>query len=339
MQRDLLIALAVILAIAGICFGAVKAHPLTPPQPTPPVAVEGAPGTAPAVKPAGPVVMHVNGEPVTEAEFALFLQSLPEQYRQMVSNPAVRRELAEQFVRMKVLEQQAKKLGADQDPEVAAKMSFGHTNVLLEYALKKIGAQPPEAAMRAAYEKEKAQIPPVTSLAHIVIAYQGGQIPSRASQPLPPELAMQQAQLVIAKIKSGMPFEEAARQYSDDEGSAAQGGRIGDMQPGMLPPELQQVIDKMQPGAISAPIRSQLGIHIFRVLARHAPSFEELKPALTRRVQQDMVQAEVEKLQKTAKVELDPKYFPAAPATPAFGRPGAPGAPGTPMSTPPQPGR
>jgi len=276
--------------------------------------------------------MHVNGEPVTEAEFALFLQSLPEQYRQLAASPGVRRELAEQFVRMKVLEQQARKLGADQDPDVAAKMSFGHTNVLLEYALKKIGTQPSEAAMRAAYEKEKGQIPAVTSLAHIVIAYQGGQIQSRASQPLPPELAMQQAQVVIAKIKSGMPFEEAARQYSDDEGSSAQGGKIGDMQPGMLPPELQQVIDKVQPGQISGPIRSQLGIHIFKVLARHAPTFEELKPALTRRVQQDMVQAEVERLQKSAKVDFDPKFFPPAPTAPPLGRPGG-------ATSAPQPGR
>jgi hypothetical protein len=331
MKRDLLIALAVVLAILGICFGAVKAHPLTPPQPTPPTATVSAPTAAAA--PVGPVVMRVNGEPVTEAEFALYLQTVPEQYQQMVSIPAVRKQLAEQFVRMKVLEQEARKLGADRDPEVAAKMSFGHTNVLIEYALKKIATQPSDAALRAAYKKNKGGIPAVTSLAHIVVAMEGGQVPSRRGQPLPPQVALQQANEIATKIRSGaIPFEQAARLYSDDEGSAAQGGRIGDMQPGMLPAELQQVIDNMKPGDVSGPIRSQLGVHIFKVLARRPASFNDVKPVLARQVQQEAVQQEVARLQKSAHVDFDPKFFPASPAggapgaiaPPALQRPAAP---------------
>lgn len=318
MSRDLSLAFIVILAIFGLCFGAVKAHTLTPPPPTPPIATASAPGAA-EVKPAGPVVMHVNGEPVTAAEFSLFLQSLPQQYQQMAANPAVRREIADQFVRMKVLEQEARKLGADRDPDVAAKMSFGHTNVLLEYALKKLQSAPNEAALRAEYEKAKAQIPNVTTLAHIVVAYQGGQLQSRAGQTPPPQIAMQQAAILSAKIKGGMPFEQAAEQYSDDEGSYAQGGKIGDIEPGQLPPELQQVIDKVKPGDITGPVRSQLGIHIFKVLGRHTATYEDVKPALVRKLQQEKVQNDVERLQKSARVEFDPKYFPAS-----GGRPGSP---------------
>jgi peptidyl-prolyl cis-trans isomerase C len=314
MIRDLTIALVVILAIGALCFGAVKMHPLTPPQPSPVVApglgMSGGPASA---APAGvasnsPVIMRVNGEPVTENEFQLFLSTLPENIRNMANQSEPRKRIAEQFVRMKVLEQEGRKLGADKDPDVASKMEFGHTNVVVEYALKKIAPMPAEPQLRAEYEKNKGQFE-TAELSHILVAVQGGQIPPRNGQPLPPEIAMQKANAIEAKLRGGALFGPTAAEVSDDQATAVQGGKLGEVQPGMLPPELQAVVDHLKPGEISQPVRSQFGIHIFRVDDRRAAPYEQVRPTIIRKLQQDMVTAAVDRLQKTARIELDPKYF------------------------------
>jgi len=55
-------------------------------------------------------------------------------------------------------------------------------------------------------------------------------------------------------------------------------------------------------------------VHLFRVNARHTQPFEEVKQALQQRAAQTIVKGEVDRLQKSAKVEFDPKFFPPAPA-------------------------
>ena len=310
MTRDLSLAAVVIIAIAAVCFGAVKMHPLTPPGPSPVVATEvpaaGAPAAVPAPK--GPVIMTVNGEPVTESEFQLFLSTLPDNIRLMANQSEARKKIAEQFVRMKVVEQEGKKLGGDKDSDVQSKMEFGHTNVLVEYALKKMAPTPPETQVRAEYEKHKGEFG-AAELSHILIAYQGGQIPPKSGPPLPEAQAMQKAQAIEAKLRSGALFGPTAAQLSDDTTTGVQGGKLGDVQPGMLPPELQAVVDRLNPGEISRPVKSQFGIHIFRLDDRRATPYEQVRPMILRKLQQDAVSAAVEKLQKSARVEMDPKYF------------------------------
>jgi peptidyl-prolyl cis-trans isomerase C len=323
MSRDLSITVAVIVAVAALCFGAVKFHLLTPPGATPVTATSGsatqaaeAPEASAAAK--GPVIMRVNGEPVTEAEFQLFLGTLPDNIRLMANQSEPRKKIAEQFVRMKVVEQEARKLGGDKDPDVQAKMDFGHTNVLVEYALKKFATMPSEAQLRAEYEKDKHEFG-ATDLSHILVAYQGGQIPPKSGPALPFEQAMQKAQAIEAKLRSGAVFGPTAAQLSDDTTTGVQGGKLGEVQPGMLPPELQSVVDKLQPGQISQPVRSQFGIHIFKVDDRRPASYEQVKAMIVRKVQQDMVSAKVDNLEKSARVEKDPKYF--SPGSPIVSAP------------------
>lgn len=315
MTRDLSLAAVVIIAIGAVCFGAVKMHPLTPPPPSPVVATEVSAAGAPAAVsvPKGPVIMTVNGEPVTESEFQLFLSTLPDNIRLMANQSEARKKIAEQFVRMKVVEQEARKLGADKDPDVQSKMAFGHTNVLVEYALKKMAPTPPESQLRAEYEKHKSEFG-AAELSHILVAYQGGQIPPKSGPPLPEAQAMQKAQAIEAKLRSGALFGPTAAQLSDDTTTGVQGGKLGEVQPGMLPPELQAVVDTLKPGEISQPVKSQFGIHIFRLDDRRAAPYEQVKPMILRKLQQDAVTAAVEKLEKSARVDMNPKYFsPGAP--------------------------
>ena len=302
MTRDLSIAAIVAVVVAALCFGVMKMRPTTPSQPSSAAASTSSPATA------GPVIMRVNGEPVTETQFQLFLGTLPDNVRMMASQSEARKKIAEQFVRMKVVEQEAHRLGGDKDPDVEAKLDFNRTNALVEYALKKFAAMPPEPQLRAEYEKHKNEFAS-SDLSHILVAYEGGQIPPKKGPALPYPQAMQKAQAIEAKLRSGALFGPTAAQLSDDPTTGVQGGKLGEVQPGMLPAELQTVVDHLQPGEISQPVRSQFGIHIFRLDDRRPSAYEQVRPLILRKLQQDMVSAAVDKLEKSARVEKDTKYF------------------------------
>ena len=71
-----------------------------------------------------------------------------------------------------------------------------------------------------------------------------------------------------ARIASGQaPFEELARQFSED-GSASAGGDLGWAQPGMMVPEFEQAMNALAPGQLSQPVTSRFGVHLIQVLER-----------------------------------------------------------------------
>lgn len=70
------------------------------------------------------------------------------------------------------------------------------------------------------------------------------------------------------RIQAGESFEQLARQYSADKGSARQGGDLGWVDPGSTVPQFEQTMNSLAPGEISQPFQSQFGWHIVQVLER-----------------------------------------------------------------------
>jgi parvulin-like peptidyl-prolyl isomerase len=255
--------------------------------------------------------MRVNGQPVTEREFTLFMQSIPEQQRPFYTSPAGRRALADELVKLRVLEQEGKRIGIADDPEVRVQIEMARAQITAGRALEKLANAKVDQQIRAEYEKEKAG---AISLRHILVAYAGGQVPARGGQQAPPaEVAMKKAQGIAAKLRSGADFAATARAESDDEQSGAQGGSLGPAKPDMLPPDIAAVITKLKPGQMSDPVKTQFGIHIFKV---EQPSLEDLRPMLTQKIRQQAAGDEVKRLQAAAKIDLDPQFFPPAPQAP-----------------------
>ena len=71
-----------------------------------------------------------------------------------------------------------------------------------------------------------------------------------------------------ARIEGGDDFARLARAYSDDTGSAIEGGDLGWANPGTFVPEFEAELKKLKPGEISAPFKSQYGWHIVQLLER-----------------------------------------------------------------------
>ena len=85
------------------------------------------------------------------------------------------------------------------------------------------------------------------------------------------------------RIEGGDDFAELAKAHSVDTMSAADGGDLGWVNPGDLVPEFENMMDSLEPGAVSEPFPSQYGFHILQVLDRREhDSTEDIKRARAR---------------------------------------------------------
>ena len=90
----------------------------------------------------------------------------------------------------------------------------------------------------------------------------------RTSSQLTQDAAIRRLAEIKQAIVSGTKsFEQAARENSEDP-SAAQGGDLGWVAPGTFVPEFEDVINQLQPGAISEPVASRFGVHLIQVQNR-----------------------------------------------------------------------
>jgi peptidyl-prolyl cis-trans isomerase SurA len=80
--------------------------------------------------------------------------------------------------------------------------------------------------------------------------------------------AKQRITRLYERIQAGADFGQLARASSDDTASAVEGGSLGWVNPGVMVPEFEEQMNKLQPGQISAPFESQFGWHIVQVMAR-----------------------------------------------------------------------
>jgi peptidyl-prolyl cis-trans isomerase SurA len=69
------------------------------------------------------------------------------------------------------------------------------------------------------------------------------------------------------RIVNGADFAELARLHSEDP-SASQGGDLGWVSPGDTVPAFERVMESLQPGEVSEPVKTPLGWHLIQVLER-----------------------------------------------------------------------
>ncbi len=70
---------------------------------------------------------------------------------------------------------------------------------------------------------------------------------------------------IFARVQAGESFEELAAEFSDDGGTASQGGDLGTLTRTQLPGELGSSIFSTNAGDIDGPIKSDFGFHVVRV--------------------------------------------------------------------------
>jgi parvulin-like peptidyl-prolyl isomerase len=310
LKKDAIIGFIALLVVAAVCFGLAAVRPQF--QPTPSKAFTYDLGVNPQAAPSGKVVIRVNGEPITQTEFEAAFAQLPQEMQRQFLSETGKMAFAEQLVRLKLLEQEARKAGVDQDPKVTAVLAADRTNILASAAAQKIVATPTEEAVRKYYEQNRDKFATV-DISHIVFAFQGGKIPPRGGRrPATEQEAVNNALAGWQELRKGADFAALARRESDDAQTAQQGGHLGRFTRGMLPPELEAKVWALQPGQISDPIPSPLGVHIFRLNSRDLQPIDQVRATISQQVRQQNMFDRVEVIHRNSKIDFDPKFFPGA---------------------------
>ena len=122
--------------------------------------------------------------------------------------------------------------------------------------------------------------------------------------------AQHRAEDLLKQLKGGAKLEDLARKYSEDPGSAKQGGSLGWIGRGQTVPEFEKTAFSLPKGQISDLVKSSYGFHIIRVDDKqeaHAKTLDEVKaeiePILKHQKGQQIAQKQAEDLLKQARAQ------------------------------------
>ncbi|MDE0755172.1 MAG: peptidyl-prolyl cis-trans isomerase [Woeseiaceae bacterium] len=115
------------------------------------------------------------------------------------------------------------------------------------------------------------------------------------------EAAEQQAIALTARVNAGEPFEDLARQYSNDGGTAPQGGDLGTVMQSQMPGALGDAIFSMDNGDVLGPVRTDFGFHVLRldqVISGGALPLAQVRGELMQELQADGVEGQARALER-----------------------------------------
>ncbi len=123
--------------------------------------------------------------------------------------------------------------------------------------------------------------------------------------------ALTRATSVLKSARAGKDFAELAKEFSQDPGSAAQGGDLGFFAAEQMVPPFSQAAFKLKTGGISDIVETQFGYHIIKVTGREAArtvplaeAREQIEQRLSAQNRDREMQAFVGALRQRGKIEV-----------------------------------
>ncbi|WP_097304299.1 SurA N-terminal domain-containing protein [Pseudomonas chlororaphis] len=138
--------------------------------------------------------------------------------------------------------------------------------------------------LQALYQKETANLSEQRRAAHILI-----EVNDKVNE----AQAKAKIEEIQARLAKGESFEALAKEFSQDPGSANNGGDLGYAGPGVYDPAFEEALYALNKDQVSAPVRTGFGFHLIKLLgveAPEVPSFASLKDKLTRELKTQQVE-------------------------------------------------
>jgi peptidyl-prolyl cis-trans isomerase C len=265
-------------------------------------------GWAQAPASADTVVLTIGNEKLTQAQFEQIVATLPEQAQAQAKTPEGRKVIADRLAELKTLAQEARARKLDQKPEVQAQLAIEADQVLAGAEFQSLGSAD-DAAMKAYYDAHKGEMEQVHAR-HILIRFQGSQVPVRTGQKdLSDAEALAKTKDLRAKIVAGAKFADIAAAESDDVGSGQNGGDLDTFGHGAMVKPFEDAAFSIPVGQISQPVKSDFGYHLILVETRTAKTFEQAKPDIEKSLGPDAAQKALEELKKKTPVVYNETYF------------------------------
>lgn len=232
----------------------------------------------------------VNGKAVPQSRLDSLAQQVARSGRPVT--PEMQGQLREEVIAREVFVQEAEKQGLSASDDFKIQMELARQAILIRELFTNYQKKNPvtETEMKAEYDK--------------FAATNGGK-EYKARHILVEKEA--EAKAIIASLKKGGKFEDIAKKQSKDTGSGAKGGDLDWANPASYVPEFTEALLKLNKGQTTdTPVKSQFGYHVIRVddiRTAQLPTFEEVKPQISKQLQQQKLVAFQEDLRKKAKVE------------------------------------
>jgi len=113
-----------------------------------------------------------------------------------------------------------------------------------------------------------------------------------ASEDKSKEALMPKIEEIQQKLEDGESFEALAREFSEDPGSAKQGGDLGWVAMGEMVKPFEDALFEMSKGEISGVVETQFGLHLIKlddVRTPDIPSFDEKRAEFENELKQDVI--------------------------------------------------
>jgi EpsD family peptidyl-prolyl cis-trans isomerase len=299
-----------------------------------PLAAQQTPPPAAAAPPPAPKqAAIVNGEVISVDRLEQMWSNMSTAFRDQYEANGGKQAFLENYLRKRLVIQEAIKSGFDKRPDVVTDMDAARESALFDRYIRDVVALPyvSEADIKKYYDEHPSEFPTPERIhvRHIVIAAPASgpaaktkeqaleRIKAIAADVLKQSLDLRASQSETAADRLRLIyFSDAARKYSEDA-SASSGGDLGWKAKGDLDPAFEEAAWSMKPGMISGIVETRYGYHLIMV-EEHQPAgtqpYETVRPAvreylLTQKAQDVMtaVNKLTNELRMTSKVTLFPE--------------------------------
>lgn len=296
------------LLLAGSMLATLIALPALAQAPAPATpAAPAAPAASAARNPAA-VLATVNGQTITERDYAAAEAELAEAAAG-IPEAQRREQIIDYLVTMRVISGQARTERMAEGPENEARIRFATDRWLMEnYIRREMERAVSPAAILAFYNERIRSQPTETEVRarHILVESEA------------------EATAILAQLRGGANFEAVAKEKSKDPGSGQEGGDLGFFTRERMVPEFATAAFEAAAGQLVGPVRTQFGWHVIRVEEKREtkpPELAEVEDQIRQFISRQAQTQIVTRLRTAAQINR-PQAAPAAPGAPA-----APAAP------------
>ena len=153
----------------------------------------------------------------------------------------------------------------------------------------KQGIDVPEQDVFARYESNRAAYtaPETRTASHILI---------KSDSDEQDQQALEKITEIRNRILAGESFADLAREYSEDPGSAADGGNLGEIETGVMVPSFESALFALQVDELSEPVKTRFGWHLIKLHAIEGGGirpFEELRDQLENEIRTELAESQI----------------------------------------------
>ncbi|MGA7802420.1 MAG: peptidylprolyl isomerase [Gammaproteobacteria bacterium] len=237
------------------------------------------------------VLATVNGTPITERMYDLYARQRAERHPGADAK-ADRQKILDELINLEVVIQDAESKNIEKRPEVKAQLAWQRGNLLASVDLREhlMGQSITKQELQSAYDEALKHFPTTEYHARHILTK-----------------TRKEAEEVIAQLNKGADFAKLAKEKSIGP-TGKKGGDLGWFSPDQMVKPFAAAVATLKKGQYTKqPVKTRFGWHVIELEGTRKvtpPSLDDVKDQLEGQIRNHQVQQYVDKLRKSAKVDI-----------------------------------